>query len=1403
MATDKHILAAPSAASGSFSVTEDGLYTGVLPTASDSDGDFSHYRLNTPAGAGVVELSANGSFGYTPAPHFNGSDQFEFAVVDRAGNSSLYTMFITVTAVNDAPQWRSTLPAVTTPVGVARRVSLPAEAVTDVDGDPLVLSASLADGSPLPAWLSFDAASGRLAANPQAGDLGTVQVRLRASDGSAHADTVFAWTVSNLASRPAGGLALDSASAGARLFVDLNGNQRAELFEDTGLVSDEAGRFDGTVYGSGAWLVVPGAVGQLALSAPASATVVTPLTTLVQRIAVNHERSLADAQAAVRNAFDLPAGVDLLGFDANAQPDTNPNAVLVQRAAAQIRALAAMVGDTELVFDALADQAAGGGELLLSDASALQDLVPLVADDDGLFAAVAAINVAIAAAGSRSAIAAALAPALARFAAWDPERESSSSLVDALAGSGSGLSVDATSVVVGYGLGSADNGAVEASVSRFGGGLQGLGIGAGLLLSTGDATPRARNAETRSSATLEPAQAGPAHVAAALLAEVQKAVPTADAVYDSSSLAFSFTVADPALRFVQLELLLATDEFPEFGADSPYADIAAVWVNGVNVAHFDGSGSSAGLPLTLLDATRPEFGNNTAGGVALEFDGLSRKLTVTAPVQEGVNTLRIAIGDVGDRQTDSALFVSNLRAVSHTSAGFVQRLDGGAAAETLSGGAGADLLVAGAGNDRGAGGDGNDLVDGGAGNDTLVGGGGADTLFGGSGEDTAVFAGSFASYAFELGFDSASTPTLRVSAAAGASVPDAGPGLAGDLLVGIETLQFADRPAQRVAELLTAPTVPVLGAITDDVGSQTGALTQGARTDDNRPTFSGTAAPGSTVVLFDGGAELVRVVADGSGAWSHTPSAVLAEGVHSFTLRALNAAGLASAASLPFNLTVDAVNAAPRAAGLSAMLNEDGAITNALLPPASDDDGDLVSYTLDGAAANGQATVNADGSYSYVPTAHFNGSDSFRYRVADNRGGSNVYTVQLSVQPENDAPGGRVLVTGSVLAGQTLAIDNRITDADGLGGFSSQWLRGGVAIPGATGTAYNLVPADAGQVISVRVGYIDGGGTAETVGSAGVAFGSSGDDRFTGTAGDDRLSGGSGNDFFDPLAGADTLDGGEGYDVVRLGGSVAWLIDQGLGAGGSTPTGTATAGGVAKSLVGIEGLIGSSAADTVRGAQREDHLRSDTFRGAGGDDVIDGRGGNDAVEFSGPRAGYTVQRTSPGSQVAATNFIVTDTDTTNGNDGRDTLTSIERLVFADSMLAFGARAEEVARVAFVLWNKAIASSTWLFAVGLSYYDNGYSFEQLSAVAITYFPESQEAFVDRLWENTDRSRSKAEILALIVNNGGGDVGRAFAVREMALDAATTANIEASGIRSNGIAAELALPGYGQLFGFMPG
>jgi VCBS repeat-containing protein len=70
----------------------------------------------------------------------------------------------------------------------------------------------------------------------------------------------------------------------------------------------------------------------------------------------------------------------------------------------------------------------------------------------------------------------------------------------------------------------------------------------------------------------------------------------------------------------------------------------------------------------------------------------------------------------------------------------------------------------------------------------------------------------------------------------------------------------------------------------------------------------------------------------------------------------------------------------------------------------TDPDGDTLTATKVTDPAHGTVTLNANGSFTYTPTANYNGSDSFTYKAVANGTSSNVVTVTITIAPVADAP---------------------------------------------------------------------------------------------------------------------------------------------------------------------------------------------------------------------------------------------------------------------------------------------------------------------------------------------------------------------------------------------------------------
>ena len=294
-------------------------------------------------------------------------------------------------------------------------------------------------------------------------------------------------------------------------------------------------------------------------------------------------------------------------------------------------------------------------------------------------------------------------------------------------------------------------------------------------------------------------------------------------------------------------------------------------------------------------------------------------------------------------------------------------------------------------------------------------------------------------------------------------------------------------------------------------------------------------------------------------------------------------------------------------------------------------------------------------------------------------------------------------------------------------------------------------------------------------------------------AGNDSVAGGDGADWLYGESGDDTLDGGAGDDRL-VGGAGRDIGDyrRGGALNASLATGKALQGTDVDTLISIEAVFGSVGADTLRGLDGAGNV-GETLRGNGGNDSIDGGTGIDTAEWLGNLADYTITRT-PGTTA------INVTHKNAGADGSDSLVNIEHLQFADRIVAFGTRAEDVARVAFALWTPAIYASHTLFSKGISFYDNefNYSFDVLCQVALQYHPETGAVLAAKLKASIPASSySQAQLLAIINTSGS-----AAAVKAVALDPATTQQLELTGVTTKGVVATLNFDAE-VYFGLLPG
>ncbi len=269
------------------------------------------------------------------------------------------------------------------------------------------------------------------------------------------------------------------------------------------------------------------------------------------------------------------------------------------------------------------------------------------------------------------------------------------------------------------------------------------------------------------------------------------------------------------------------------------------------------------------------------------------------------------------------------------------------------------------------------------GNDRIIGGAGNDRIDGGSGTDTSVYSSYITDYAFSRN----SLGELVVT--------DARPGSADgtDTLVNVEFLEFLNG--------VVVPTGNLGYNAAPDAANGTGS---GAEDHPITGQLSATDPNGDALTFAlaqNGGPAHGTVTINPNGSYTYTPAADY-NGTDSFTYTVSDGKGGTDTATVTLN--VAPVNDAPLTAGGATTGTEDSNVTGRLT--ATDVDGDALNFALapNGQPANGVVTINPDGTYTYVPHANFNGTDSFTYRVSDGNGGVTTGTVSVNVSPVNDAP---------------------------------------------------------------------------------------------------------------------------------------------------------------------------------------------------------------------------------------------------------------------------------------------------------------------------------------------------------------------------------------------------------------
>ena len=197
----------PVAAADAYSTNEDTPLAvsaaGVLANDTDSNADPLTAVLVTGPSRGTLTLNADGSFLYTPAANYHGTDAFSYRVTDGTLSSSVVAVSLTIATVNDPPAGAGDGGGGTFTIGEEGTLTVPGPGVLGNDTD--------ADGDPITAILVTGPAHGTLTLNPNGGFVYTPYANYsgpdsfvyHATDGTSEsADTTVVLSVTNVNDAP-------------------------------------------------------------------------------------------------------------------------------------------------------------------------------------------------------------------------------------------------------------------------------------------------------------------------------------------------------------------------------------------------------------------------------------------------------------------------------------------------------------------------------------------------------------------------------------------------------------------------------------------------------------------------------------------------------------------------------------------------------------------------------------------------------------------------------------------------------------------------------------------------------------------------------------------------------------------------------------------------------------------------------------------------------------------------------------------------------------------------------------------------------------------------------------------------------------------------------------------------
>ena len=1203
----------------------DGAVVGNL-TVTDLDDTvhtFSVSDARFEVVGGQLKLLAGQFLNHEPEP----SVSVDVTATDGDGLFVTETFLINVNDLNDAPT-SVVIPGQSTPEDSVFSLDVSGNFSDEDVGDSLSFSVELAAGGSVPGWLTITPA-GVLSGTPENADVGVIDVRVVASDGTVTTSQVFQLTVQNVNDAPVvtAQIADTSTNEDAPFNLDVSGN-----FADDDIINGDSLTFSAELDGGGSppsWLMFSSAgvftgtpenadVGTLNIRVTATDNALVSVSDVFELV-INNTNDPALIGGTDTGAVTEDTAVSTMGTLTISDPDVGESAFT------PATGLAGTFGTLDI-------DAAGVWSYSLNNASAavqslgagttVQDTITVSSVDGTTHDIIIDVN------GTNDG--AVIGGVDSGTVTEDTALSVSNTLTISDADTGEANFVPATGLVGTYGsLDIAANGAWTYNLDNTNASVQALAAGAMLMdtitVSSDDGTTH--NIDITINGTND----------GAIIGGTDTGVVTEDVTLTANGLLTITDVDTGQATFTAATGLVGTFGTLDINASGDWTyflDNANATVQALDINQ------------TLNDTVTITSVDGTTHDIDITIHGTAEGFTI--------------FGTPGD-----------------------DNLVGTAGADTIQAFAGNDTVSGFGDDDTIFGGDGNDILDGGAGNDIIDGGTGLNTFVNSAGDDTLIggtrgLSGATNTPSIDANFGDYRNATAGITVVQTGALGTALSSVTGDASVGTDTLDGIEI---------------ILGSDFDDTYTvdatyrgQFGGFNEfqpGAGNDVINATFDVFTRVGYADAL-----DSVTVDLDTQQAFSTNAGDTANIGVDNFTgvssvrgsahddvlLGSNSTSGSEQFRAQAGNDTIDGRGGTRDEADYR---NSPGGIF-------ADLSGGLIGS---GTVQDGYGTVDTLTNIERIRGSEF--SDTIIMDDGNNRarGQSGDDTIE-GRGGNDDLQGG---ADDDTIFGGTgddsIRPGSGDDTIDGGADFDSVGYRFDNPTSGFTytgGTASNSIAVGDAQIVGdASIGTDDLTNIERVEGTdfADVYFGGDADENFDARGGDDTLDGGAGSDFLQPGAGNDTVIGGSDFDTVSYEfsnptGGITYT-------GGTGGNGIAVGDGVVNgdpsigtdTLSGVESISGTSFADTFTGGDADEN-----FNGFDGDDMLFGGGGNDFInpgagddtadggvgdfdnisyEFSNPTSGFTYT----GGLGGAPDIITGDASI--GTDTVSNFEAIEGTDFAD------------------------------------------------------------------------------------------------------------------------------------------